>query len=75
MCDHHAVDDSDGSTRWSKELLLASLQKRKWNQTRAAAFLKITRSTLLYRMQKFGLERPKSADEALDESNPPIDAV
>lgn len=58
-----------------KELLLASLQKHKWNQTRAAAYLKITRSTLLYRMQKFELERPKSADEALDESDPPIDAV
>ena len=58
-----------------KELLLASLQKHKWNQTRAAAYLKITRSTLLYRMQKFGLERPKSADEALDESDPPIDAA
>ena len=30
-----------------------------WNQTKAAAYLDITRSALLYRMQKFGLERPK----------------
>jgi len=42
-----------------RELLLAALDKHNWNQTRAAAFLNITRSTLLYRMQKFGLERDK----------------
>ena len=42
-----------------RELLLAALHKHHWNQTRAAAFLDITRSTLLYRMQKFGLEREK----------------
>ena len=41
-----------------RELLLAALQRHGWNQTRAAAFLGITRSTLVYRMQKFGLERP-----------------
>lgn len=41
-----------------RELLLAALQKHNWNQTRAAAFLNITRSTLLYRMQKFHLARP-----------------
>jgi two-component system NtrC family response regulator len=46
-----------------RELLLASLHKHNWNQTRAAAFLNITRSALLYRMQKFGLERPKNAVE------------
>jgi two-component system NtrC family response regulator len=32
------------------ELLLAALEKHNWNQTRAAAHLNITRSTLLYRM-------------------------
>ncbi len=42
-----------------RELLLAALHKHNWNQTRAAAYLNITRSTLLYRMQKFRLERPK----------------
>lgn len=45
-----------------KELLLSSLQKHNWNQTRAAAYLKITRSTLLYRMQKFGLSRGSEPD-------------
>ena len=42
-----------------RELLLAALEKNNWNQTRAAAYLNITRSTLLYRMQKFNLERGK----------------
>ena len=47
-----------------RELLLAALQKNNWNQTRAAAFLNITRSTLLYRMQKFGLDREKEKTPA-----------
>ena len=47
-----------------RELLLAALRKYNWNQTRAAAFLNITRSTLLYRIQEFGLEREKTATEA-----------
>jgi len=47
-----------------RELLLAALHKHNWNQTRAAAFLDITRSTLLYRMQKFGLEREKTPAES-----------
>ncbi|MBI2835118.1 MAG: sigma-54-dependent Fis family transcriptional regulator [Acidobacteria bacterium] len=47
-----------------RELLLAALDKHNWNQTRAAAFLNITRSTLLYRMQKFGLERDRKPAES-----------
>lgn len=42
-----------------RELLLAALEKHNWNQTRAASYLNITRSTLLYRMQKFALDREK----------------
>lgn len=47
-----------------RELLRAALEKHDWNQTRAAAYLNITRSTLLYRMQKFGLERDKAVDHS-----------
>lgn len=47
-----------------RELLLAALEKHNWNQTRAGAFLNITHSTLLYRMQKFGLERDRKAAES-----------
>ena len=46
-----------------RELLLAALEKHNWNQTRAAAFLNITRSTLVYRMEKFGLQREKKPAE------------
>jgi DNA-binding NtrC family response regulator len=46
-----------------RALLLAALHKHNWNQTRAAAFLNITRSTLLYRIQKFGLERERTSTE------------
>ncbi len=54
-----------------RELLLAALEKHNWNQTRAAAYLNITRSTLLYRMQKFGLERDKSPQSAGESSDGP----
>jgi DNA-binding NtrC family response regulator len=42
-----------------RDLLQAALVKHDWNQTKAAMYLNITRSALLYRMQKFGLERPQ----------------
>jgi regulatory Fis family protein len=44
---------TSSATSWE-----AALQKHDWNQTKAAAYLDITRSALLYRMQKFGLEKP-----------------
>src|SRR5579864_1755094 len=46
-----------------RELLLAALVKHAWNQTKAATYLNISRSALIYRMQKFGLERPGPAPE------------
>jgi transcriptional regulator with PAS, ATPase and Fis domain len=46
-----------------RELLQAALVKHDWNQTKAATYLNITRSALLYRMQKFGLERPQATVE------------
>lgn len=39
-----------------KELLLRALEKHGWNQTRAAKYLNISRKTLVYRMEKFGLQ-------------------
>ena len=57
-------DDGISLEDVERELLLAALEKHNWNQTRAAAFLNITRSTLLYRMQKFGLERDKKLAES-----------
>jgi DNA-binding NtrC family response regulator len=47
-----------------RDLIVAALDKHDWNQTRASAYLGISRSTLLYRMEKFGLRRPAPEPEA-----------
>ncbi len=39
-----------------KELILKALQKFDWNQTQAAKYLDISRRTLRYRMEKYGLQ-------------------
>ncbi len=39
-----------------KEVLLGALEKNLWNQTQAAKYLNISRKTLIYRMEKFGLQ-------------------
>jgi DNA-binding NtrC family response regulator len=44
-----------------KELILKALRKFDWNQTKTAAFLDISRRTLIYRMEKYGFHRD-SAD-------------
>ena len=38
-----------------KELIIMALRKFDWNQTRAAQYLDLSRKTLIYRMEKFGL--------------------
>lgn len=43
-----------------KEILVQALERHNWNQTRAAGFLNISRKTLIYRMEKFGLAPPSS---------------
>jgi two-component system NtrC family response regulator len=40
-----------------KEAVLEALRRNGWNQTKAAAFLRIPRHILLYRMEKFGIKR------------------
>ena len=40
-----------------KQLIIKALEKHKGNQTRAAEYLGITRPTLIYRMEKFGLKK------------------
>lgn len=46
-----------------KEIILRALQKFNWNQTHAAQYLDISRKTLIYRMEKFGLSRPQPAEK------------
>ena len=38
-----------------KEILLQALEKHQWRQTMAAKYLNISRKTLIYRMEKYGL--------------------
>ena len=40
-----------------KELIVRALEKFHWNQTHAAQYLDISRKTLIYRMEKFGLRQ------------------
>ena len=39
-----------------KDLILKALKKWDWNQTHAARYLDISRKTLIYRMEKHGIQ-------------------
>lgn len=41
-----------------REVVLQALARNQWNQSRAAAFLRIPRHVLLYRMEKYGIQKP-----------------
>ncbi len=41
-----------------KEAVVQALERNQWNQTRAAAFLRVPRHTLLYRMEKYEIRKP-----------------
>jgi two-component system NtrC family response regulator len=55
-------DEGIDPERVEREILSQALQKLGGNQTRAAQYLNISRKTLIYRMEKFGLIFP-AADE------------
>jgi two-component system NtrC family response regulator len=40
-----------------KEAVTEALRRHGWNQTKAAAFLRIPRHTLIYRLEKYGIRR------------------
>ncbi len=61
-------DDGFDLEQVEKEILLRALEKHGWNQTRAARYLNLTRKTLIYRMEKFGLSAPAGKTEAASES-------
>jgi two-component system NtrC family response regulator len=46
-----------------KELIVRALEKFNWNQTHAAQYLDISRKTLIYRMEKFGLRKEPAGAE------------
>ncbi|MDT8443073.1 MAG: sigma-54 dependent transcriptional regulator [Desulfuromonadales bacterium] len=41
-----------------KEVVVQALERNAWNQTRAAAFLRVPRHTLIYRMEKYDIRKP-----------------
>ena len=45
-----------------KELILQALIKFNWNHTQAARYLDLSRKTLIYRMEKFGLRSESSGE-------------
>jgi two-component system NtrC family response regulator len=47
-----------------KEILLQALEKHHWHQTKAARYLNISRKTLIYRMEKYGLAPPGEKEAA-----------
>ena len=46
-----------------KEILVQALEKYDWHQTKAARYLSISRKTLIYRMEKYGLTPPDEKGE------------
>jgi len=49
-----------------KELIMRALEKFDGNQTHAAQYLDISRKTLIYRMEKFGLRKEPDASEEVE---------
>jgi len=49
-------DDGISLEELEKTLIMKALERQKGNQTRAAEYLRITRPTLIYRMEKYGLK-------------------
>jgi two-component system NtrC family response regulator len=41
-----------------REVVVMALERNAWNQTAAARFLRIPRHTLIYRIEKYGIEMP-----------------
>ncbi|MHB8708589.1 MAG: sigma-54-dependent transcriptional regulator [Desulfuromonadales bacterium] len=51
-------DDGYSLEALEREVVLQALVRNQWNQSRAAAFLRIPRHVLLYRMEKYGIQKP-----------------
>ncbi|MCM2264068.1 MAG: sigma-54 dependent transcriptional regulator [Desulfuromonadales bacterium] len=51
-------DDGYSLEALEREVVMQALVRNHWNQSRAAAFLRIPRHVLLYRMEKYGIQKP-----------------
>src|SRR5215813_11022839 len=59
-------DDGIDLEEVEREILRQALEKHAGNQTRAAQYLNITRSALIYRMQKYGLQQPETLNPSAE---------
>lgn len=48
-----------------RDLIVRALERFNWNQTQAARFLDISRRTLIYRMEKFGISKEQREDASM----------
>ena len=62
-------DDGIDLEEVEREILRQALDKHGWNQTRTAQYLNITRSALIYRMQKYGLQTAETAEKGRAENS------
>lgn len=51
----HLPEEDFSLEEVERDILLAALERYKWNQTHAARYLGMTRNTLIYRMQKYNI--------------------
>jgi len=49
-------DDGYSLEQLEREVVIQALERNHWNQTAAARFLRIPRHTLIYRLEKYGIE-------------------
>jgi two-component system NtrC family response regulator len=56
--------------RVERDLIVRALKKFSWNQTQAARYLDISRRTLIYRMEKFGISKEQCEDADVPSARP-----
>jgi two-component system NtrC family response regulator len=54
----HLPEDGYSLEVLEREAVMQALERNHWNQSRAAVFLRIPRHVLLYRMEKYGIQKP-----------------
>ncbi len=59
-----ALPAEAGLNAVERELIIKALRDSNWNQTQAARLLAVSRKTLLYRMNKYGIVKPDSAPKS-----------
>ena len=51
-------DEGYSLEQLEREVVVEALERNSWNQTAAARFLRVPRHTLIYRLEKYGIELP-----------------